>query len=242
MLVELQAEKKIRIMRLNNGENRFNREFVDAINHALDEVENDKAARALVVTSYHRKIFSNGLDLNWIVNLPFEDIEPFLIYFDRMLHRVFTYPKPMVAAMNGHAFAGGLFLALCADWRVMREDRGWCCVSEIDLGIDLPPGNAALVVHTVGFRRAEDLALTGRRLTAREALEVGLIDQVAGEKDVLPRAMAKAEELSAKNTELYARHKRTIRMEPARLLFEEDPKFISNMLKRNVDRRRSGAG
>jgi enoyl-CoA hydratase/carnithine racemase len=234
MMIEIEAVEGARILRMNHGENRFNREFVDAFNLALDEMETEGSVRALVFTSSHEKIFSNGLDLNWIIGQPPEEWARFLIDFDRLLHRLFVYPKPTVAAINGHAFAGGLFMACCTDWRVMREDRGWCCVPEIDLGIELPPGNIALVAHTVGHRQADLLALTGRRLPAREAQAIGLVDEVAEADQVLPRALAKAKELGAKNPRIYASHKRGLRAGAARSLAEEDPPFILSMLKSKI--------
>lgn len=233
-MIEIEAVEGARILRMNHGENRFNREFVDAFNLALDEMETEGSVRALVFTSSHEKIFSNGLDLNWIIGQPPEEWARFLIDFDRLLHRLFVYPKPTVAAINGHAFAGGLFMACCTDWRVMREDRGWCCVPEIDLGIELPPGNIALVAHTVGHRQADLLALTGRRLPAREAQAIGLVDEVAEADQVLPRALAKAKELGAKNPRIYASHKRGLRAGAARSLAEEDPPFILSMLKSKI--------
>jgi enoyl-CoA hydratase len=232
MLVEIEKISSVRVIRMNNqGENRFNGPFVEALNHALDEIEAEPGARSVVFVGAHEKYFSNGLDLNWLLTQPAEGWADFLVSFDRLLHRAFTYKKPTVAAMNGHCFAGGLFLAFCCDWRVMREDRGWLCIPEVDLGLDLPPGNVALISYVLGTRKTDILALTAGRLTAKEALEIGMVDEVAKKDEVLDRAIEQARKLSAKNPQNYATIKKSLRAAPARVLFEEDPPFIRALVK-----------
>ncbi|HUT51751.1 MAG TPA: enoyl-CoA hydratase/isomerase family protein [bacterium] len=232
MIVEIEAEQSARVIRMRSGdENRFNRGLVDALNRALDEIEGESSARSVVFTGAHEKYFSNGLDLSWLISQPHQIWSDFLVDFDRMLYRVFTYPKPVVAAINGHAFAGGLFLALCADWRVMREDRGWMCIPEIDLGLDLPPGNIALIEQAIGRRQTEVLSLSGTRLSAAEALKIGMIDETAPADQVLPRALETAKRLGAKKPAQYASHKKGLRAEAARILDEEDPPFIRSLVK-----------
>jgi enoyl-CoA hydratase len=232
MLVEIEAKDSVRIIRMNHAdENRFNGPFVDALFKALDEIEAEPGARSAVFTGAHEKYFSNGLDLNWLLTQPAEGWADFLVLFDRFLHRAFTYKKPTVAAMNGHSFAGGLFLAFCCDWRVMRDDRGWCCIPEVDLGLDLPPGNVALISYVLGTRKTDILALTAGRLTSQEALAAGMIDEVAKVDEVLDKAIEKARQLSAKNPQNYATIKKSLRAGPARVLFEQDPPFIRSLVK-----------
>jgi enoyl-CoA hydratase len=232
MIVEIESAGSARVIRMKSkDENRFNRELVDALNHALSEIEGDTAARAVVFTGVHEKFFSNGLDLSWLITQAAKDWADFLVDFDRLLLRVFTYPKPVVAAINGHAFAGGLFLALCADRRVMRQDRGWLCIPEIDLGLDLPPGNIALIAQAIGLRQAEILSLSGSRLTAGEALKIGMIDEAVTMEELMPRALAAAQKLGAKKPSQYASHKLGLRAEAARKLRDEDPPFIRSLVK-----------
>lgn len=232
MLVEIERNQDIVIVRMNNGENRFNGNFVAAMNEALDEIAANDDLRAAVFTGTQEKFFSNGLDLNWILQLPNEEILPFLLEWEKLLNRTFTFPKPLVAALNGHTFAGGLFFALCADWRVMRRDRGWCCVPEIDLCLELPPGNIALIAHVVGHRNTDYLAMTGRRLTAEEAQSLGMVDEVVEINEVIPRSILMARELGGKNPQQFASHKMKLRAGAAKVLAEEDPAFIEEMIKR----------
>jgi len=236
MFVDLDQDGAVRIIRMNHSaDNRFTQPFIDNLNQALDEIENDESARAVIFTGKQEKFFSTGLDLNWIITQPKEIWMTFLLSVDALLLRVFTYPKPAVAAINGHAFAGGLFIALGCDWRVMREDRGWLCVPEIDLGVELPPGNKALIAHVIGERRCEYLALTGKRLSGQEALSYGMVDELVPADKVMERALEAAKLLGSKNPKLYRLHKLDIRAEAARLLAEVDPPFIRALLSQGQD-------
>lgn len=236
MLVEIEKSGTVRVLRMNHPpENRYNRPFLDALNQAFDELEADASARAVVITSRLEKFFGNGLDLQWLISQPREIWAPFLIGFDQLLLRTLLFPKPLVSAINGHAFAGGLFFAFATDWRVMREDKGWCCIPEIDLGIDLPPGNAALIAHVLGTRATDRLALSGQKLGPAEALAAGMIDETAPAGELMDRALDKARELGKKIPHQFARHKATLRREPARILREEDPTFITEMLRARAE-------
>ena len=104
----------------------------------------------------------------------------------------------MIAAVNGHAFAGGAMLALACDQRVMRDDRGYFCLPEVDINIPFSDGMSALVRAKLSPKTSSDAMLTGRRWTAAEALEGDIVDATAPEAEVLPIAIARAKELSGK--------------------------------------------
>jgi len=229
MKVDVKNEDGVAVLTMDNGENRMSGPFVDLLHETLDALSGDAEVKAVVVTGAEEKYFSNGLDLAWIVKSPRPSWLPFLVRWEELLHKAFTYPKPLVAAMNGHAFAGGLFFALCADWRVMRKDKGWCCVPEIDLNLNLPPGNTALVAYAAGTKNADRLALSGMRVNAEKAMEMGLVDEVAAKDDVIPQARVAALRLAAKPPLMFTAMKRNIRSGPALLLKEEDPRYLKEM-------------
>ena len=230
-MLDLEEKEAIRIIRMNHaGENKFTKPFIEALNQALDQVEADASAKAVVLTGAAEKFFSTGMDLNWIMTLSKDAWIPFFLEMDKLLHRVFVFPKPMVAAVNGHAFAGGLFLALCTDYRVMREDRGYMCMPEIDLGIHLPPGTVELISHVMGARNSEFMALSGKRLTPKDALDLGAVDELAKAELVLPRSLEIARLLSAKIPKTYAQHKLQLRKNAARVMEIDDPPFIKEFM------------
>ena len=90
-----------------------------------------------------------------------------------------SFPIPVIAAMNGHTFAGGVGLAMACDWRVMRSDRGYICLNEIDVPIAFPRLTYALFKPKLPKNVLSDVTLRARRFNAPEALSKGLVDELA---------------------------------------------------------------
>jgi enoyl-CoA hydratase/carnithine racemase len=225
-MIRLEKQDDVGIMTMDyQRENRFNPAFLEGMLERLDEAEKDPGLRAIVVTGGDPKFFSNGLDLDWLVAHA-GDMDKVLAYLklvNSMFKRWTLYPKPTVAALNGHTFAAGLFMAAHMDFRFMREDRGWICLPEVDINIPLLPGMIAICQATMrpeGFRR---LYYTGARLTGPEAVEAGFVERVYPEEALLPACIEFASTLGKKKTATYAKMKHSIRREIARILDEVDP-------------------
>jgi enoyl-CoA hydratase/carnithine racemase len=226
MLVEIEARGVTRVMTMQSGEdNRFNPDFVAALNGALDEIEADDDARAVVVTAAQEKYFSNGIDIEWVAQSGPETMKVFFPNFLRMLARFLMFEKPMVAALNGHAFAGGFFFAMTADYRIMRDDRGWCCANEIDLGLPLSKGLLALPTYVVGNRIAERIVMTGERFTAPASQELGIIHETAKKEELLDKAVGIADMLGMKSPKIYADYKRDMRESTSAILLNDAEEY-----------------
>ena len=115
-----------------------------------------------------------------------------------LLARVLELGVPSVAALQGHTFAAGAMLALAHDERVMRADRGFFCLPEVDIGLPFTPGMNALITARVSQRTAHEAMTTGRRYTAPEALEAGILDATAAEDAVVSSAIERAAALAGK--------------------------------------------
>lgn len=215
-MISLSRTGAVFVLAMQGGENRFNRAFLDALAGALDEVEASTGPAALVTVGGDR-FYSNGLDLDWLLS-PGGEGPGFIGDFLAFLGRMLALPLPTVAALNGHAFAGGAMFALTHDFRVMRGDRGFFCLPEVDLGMPLAPGMNALITGKLDSRTASDLVLTGRRLGGSEALQRRVVDEIAAADEVLPRAVARAEALAAKDRGAYGRLKRDLFAEAIALL------------------------
>lgn len=231
--LETRVEERVGVMTMNyKGENRFNPGFLDEMMETLDAVEGDDAIGALVVTGGDPKFFSNGLDLEHIMARIAEPeaIVAYLGQVNAMFKRWTLFPKPTVAALNGHTFAAGLFMAAHMDFRFMRADRGWVCLPEVDINIPLLPGMIAIcqaVMPPKGFRK---LYYTGKRFTGPEAVDLGFVEAVYPLDDLLPESVSFAAELAKKRTRTYAEMKRRIRADVAHLLDEVDPKVFMETL------------
>jgi len=106
---------------------------------------------------------------------------------------------PTVAALQGHVFAAGAMLALAHDQRVMRAERGFFRLPEVDIGIPFTPGMSALIAARLPVRTAIESMTTGRRYGGEEAAAAGIVDEAVAEAEVLPRAMARAAALAGKD-------------------------------------------
>jgi enoyl-CoA hydratase/carnithine racemase len=189
-----------------DGENRFRPEVTERWHELLDELEARDGPLALVVTGEGR-YFSNGLDLEHLAAHP-EAAGPTVAGMERLLGRLLRFPAYTAAAIGGHAFAGGAMLTCAFDLRVMRGDRGWWCLPEVDLGLPLTPAMHAVVTARLPVATAQEAMLTGRRYTGPEAHEAGIVDAVAPEAHVLTACLARAEEMAGKDRSVIAEHKR----------------------------------
>ena len=207
-MIEVEQLGDVYVLHWHDNENRFNRTFVDAFHAALDEVAAVEGPAAFVTVG-EGKFFSNGLDLDWLTTEGADDAG-FIDDVHRMLRRVLALDMISVAAINGHAFAGGAMLATAFDYRIMREDRGFWCLPEVDLGLPLTTEMYEGLAAHIPRPALADAALTGRRYSGPEARAVGIVTDVAPEAEVLERAVALATSLAGKNRTVIAAHKRLL--------------------------------
>jgi Delta3-Delta2-enoyl-CoA isomerase len=207
-VVDLDRDGDVWILRMRDGENRFNQGFIDGFNAALDQVEAVTGPRALVTTG-EQKFYSNGLDLEWLSGKG-AGAAAFLTGVHRLFGRLIGFPAPTVAAVNGHAFGDGAILALAHDFAVMRDDRGYWCLPEADLGLKLTPEMFAVITAKLPARTAQEAILSGRRYRGPEAAEAGIVRETAGEDQVVARAVEVAAGLAAKDRATLIEHKRML--------------------------------
>jgi enoyl-CoA hydratase/carnithine racemase len=217
--MHLERRDDVFVLTLDEGENRFHRRFLDDMNRALDEVERSDGPAALVTTG-QGKFYSNGLDLDWLGGESATDGARFLDDVDRLFARVLTFPTATAAAINGHAFAAGLMLALAHDFRVMRADRGYACLPEIDLGVPLRPGMTATIQARLPQRIAHEAIVTGGRYGGADAEQRGIVDAAVPEADVLGRAIAMVAPLAGKDRATMAALKRGLYVHALEILEE----------------------
>lgn len=205
-MAQLDRDGEVFVLDLGTDENRFNPDSVAELNRLLDEVEAADAPRALVLAATG-KFWSNGLDLEWMAANAGE-IPSHVDNVHALLARVLTLPLPTVAAIQGHCFAAGAMLALSCDFRVMRADRGFFCLPEVDIHIPFTPGMAALIQGRLSKKAAHEAMTTGRRYGGTDALAASIVDIVAGEGEVLSNALDIVRSLAGKDGATMAAIKR----------------------------------
>ncbi|MBW2735329.1 MAG: enoyl-CoA hydratase/isomerase family protein [Deltaproteobacteria bacterium] len=231
--VTMHEEESVAVLTFSCGEdNALSPELVAALELKLTELEKDDSVRALVLTGGGAKAFCTGLDLKWLATKAKEPqcIGAYLKAINEVYLRLTLFSKPTVGALNGHTFAAGLFLAAHLDFRVMRDDRGWACLPEVDINIPLLPGMIAICEAVMPPQSFRQFYYTGARFTATQAQEMGFVDKVCSLDELLPQAVAFAATLGKKQTRTYAEMKRRIRQPIADLLRDEDPKHFAATL------------
>jgi enoyl-CoA hydratase/carnithine racemase len=230
-LVEYTMDENVAIVSFNNGENRFNPTFLDAVLSVLDDIEQNTEANALVVKSAHEKIFSNGIDLEWLYpyvqNKDLDTCKAFFYKLNDVFKRVLMYPMPTIAAMNGHSFAGGAILSCAFDFRFMRTQRGFFCFPEVDLGIPFLPGMTALLDKAIPKYKMVEMQLTGVRLPAEECEKHNIIVKACPVEDLLNEVIAFAKAQNKRRV-VILELKKVLYKSILHTLDEEDPPLIES--------------
>jgi len=199
-MIDLERRDDVFVLTMNDGENRWNTTFTRAFAAAIDEVEASEGAAALVTASSHPKFFSNGLDLDWVMGSdedpPGGDRQVFGEEFMTLMGRIITLPMPTIAAVNGHGFGAGFMVALCHDLRLMREDRGYLCANEVEIGITIPSTELALFRHKIGAAAFHETVMLARRWTGPAANAAGFVEAAVPLEELEDRAMTRAAELA----------------------------------------------
>lgn len=196
-MIDIERTGDVFLLKMDGGENRMNPAWLGAMNAALDEVDAAEGPKALVSTGAG-KFFSNGLDLDPLMASGRESMAAFVADVERLFARLLTAPFITIAACNGHTFAAGAMLALCHDFRIMREDRGYFCLPEVDLGIPFTPGMDRLIKTRLPQTVAHEVMVTGHRYGGTEAAAKGIVTAAVPEHAVLPAALDRASDLASK--------------------------------------------
>jgi enoyl-CoA hydratase/carnithine racemase len=221
-MIDLTRDGDVFVLTMNDGENRWTTTFVRAFAAALDTVEASEGPAALVTTGGTEKFYSNGLNLEWRRSEgehPGGDRSVFTAEFMGLMARLITFPIPTVSAINGHAFGAGFMAALCHDVRIMREDRGFVCANEMQLGILIPEPELALFRHKIPMNAYFETVQLARRWTGPDALAAGIVQQTASLDTLLASAKERAAQLApfGANREVYQTQKERIYGENATL-------------------------
>src|SRR3954471_24864484 len=193
--MRVERQGAVAVLRLENGKaNSISPAFLERLEGLLGQIAD---ARAAVIVG-QGSAFSAGLDLPSLVDLDRATMRRFIGHFDAVMLRVFELPLPLVAAVNGHAIAGGCVLALQADVRIGADvEKARLGLNETQLGIGLPAAVLETLRAQVPASSLTPIALEGRLLTPREALRLGLLHEVVPEAELLERAVARAAALAA---------------------------------------------
>ena len=175
---------------------------------AFEELEIIKGIRVVVLTG-NGKVFVAGSDISKFLQLDGEAAASQSMKTQRLFRRIETFKLPTICAINGYCFGAGLELAACCDIRI-ASDSAVMGHPEVDLGIVPGAGASQRLPRLVGLGRAKELILTGRRITAQEALQIGLVEKVVSRETLIPESQRLAEVVARKGQLAVAAAKRVL--------------------------------
>jgi enoyl-CoA hydratase/carnithine racemase len=205
MEISLRHEGSVAILTWNDGENRINADSLKRLNALLDELEATKGPLSVVLTGAG-KFFSNGLDLERFGANPVE-FAATIEELERTIGRLFLFPAYTVAAINGHCFAGGALISCAFDYRVMRDDRGFWCMNEAEIGLALDEKLWSILNHRLPRATAIIAATTAKRFGGPDALDAGIVEAITSEDEVVRLAIDVADRYAALDRTSLSKHK-----------------------------------
>jgi len=209
--------------------NAIDLEFVQDLVAALTAAEGADSVRAVVVTG-RGPCFSAGIDTKVVPTYGAADQRSMILGVDRVVHCLYGLPKPVVAAVNGHALGGGLVLAIAADFRVMTTESCKLGLTEVTAGISFPAAPMVVISAELAPETARALTLSGRVFGPREAEAMGIADELAASDALVSRACERAGMLA--RAPAYAAVKQQLRRDAitaiARIVDHEDDPLIGN--------------
>jgi enoyl-CoA hydratase len=185
-------------------------------------------ASAVILTS-QGKIFSAGVDLPQAAEGGRKYLRALVIALDEMYEELFYFPKPLIAAINGHAIAGGCVLACCADYRVLAKDAGRMGVTELRVGVPFPPFAFEVLRATTSPTHFPKFTASGDTFDTEAAIENGFADEAVSADRLMSRAMEKAGQLAAIRPEAFRVNKLHARA-PAKQILKNDRGRLANQI------------
>jgi enoyl-CoA hydratase/carnithine racemase len=209
--VDISREDGIATVVLGRGKvNALNLEVVRQLRQSFENLEKDDEIKGVILTG-RGKFFSFGFDIPEFLEQSREQFSDYLTAFTDLYTYLFLFPKPLVAALNGHTVAGGCMLATTCDYRLMVSGKAKISLNEVTFGASVFAGSVAMLKRCVGDGNAGKVLLTGKMFNAGEARELGLVDQVCTEDSLMTDAMKTAREFAARDTTAFGSIKRLLR-------------------------------
>ncbi|MEZ5358392.1 MAG: enoyl-CoA hydratase/isomerase family protein [Candidatus Zixiibacteriota bacterium] len=190
--------------------NAINEDVVAQLYSALRQLEADEATSAVILTGVG-DFFSFGFDIPEFYHHTPEEFRRFVVSFTNLYTYLFLYPKPVIAALNGHTIAGGCMLSNACDYRIVAEGKAKVALNELAFGSTVFAGSVAILRAIAGQVNAERVLITGYLFDNEQALKHGLVNEVIAADELMVRSRRKAEKYGAVHGQAYASIKRLLR-------------------------------
>ncbi|MEQ9618533.1 MAG: enoyl-CoA hydratase/isomerase family protein [Deltaproteobacteria bacterium] len=208
---ELSSAEGITTVTLNRPKvNALNEPFVDELKAVFGELGTDENTEAVILTG-EGSFFSFGFDIPEFLDYKKEDFHRYVTKFSELVRNMFVFPKPAIAALNGHTVAGGCILALSCDYRVMAAGKAKIALNELTFGSTVFTSIVEMLRYAVGSRNSQYLLFGGKMHSAEEALALGLIDEVSSAGDLNDAARRTALDFAGRDKDAFVSVKKILR-------------------------------
>jgi enoyl-CoA hydratase/carnithine racemase len=209
--IEAQKSDGIVTLMIKRGKvNALNNTVIDEMRVLLKAFERDPEVRSIILTG-SGKFFSFGFDIPEFLSFTKGQFREYLVNFTDLYTYIFSYPKPVVAALNGHTIAGGCMLALACDHRVMVSGKARISLNEIGFGASVFTGITEMLRFWAGSANATEILFSGALYSAQEAKGMGLVHEVAGADALMAAARKTASGFASKYPPAFASIKSLLR-------------------------------
>ena len=209
--------------------NALNEIMVEQLNNCFTDLETDGETASIILTG-QGKFFSFGFDIPEFLDYPKDDFVRYLTKFADLYTRMFLFPKPIVAALNGHTIAGSCMLATACDYRIMVSDSAKISLNEIGFGSSVFAGSVEMLGYCAGWRNAETILYSGGMYSADEAFGLGLIDMVSIGPNLIKDAESKARDLGQKDSIAFGSIKGLLREPVAERMISREKESIQEFV------------
>jgi enoyl-CoA hydratase/carnithine racemase len=224
--MQVSKDGEIATVTLNRGKvNALNEPMVEELTKSFEDLETDNEVRSIIFTG-SGKFFSFGFDVPEFLNYSKSDFIRYLEKFTNFYTYLFLFPKPIVAALNGHTIAGGCMLATACDFRLMVTGKAKISLNEITFGSPVLAGSVEMLRYCVGSRNAQSILYSGAMYSAEEACQLGLIDQVSSEDALTEDVRKVAQELAQKDSSAFRSIKHLLRKPAAEKMIKREKDAI----------------
>lgn len=226
----LSTNEQVAEIRLRRGKvNALNDQTVEEIRTCFQRLAAETDVRAVILTG-DGPFFSFGFDIPEFMDFSRESFSKFLANFTSLYAYVFMYPKPVIAALNGHTIAGGCMLALACDHRIMVGGKAKISLNEITFGSSVFAGSVAMLKSLVGNRNAQSILYSGGMYSAEAAMALGLVDEITSAENLSAEARAAAKRLTSKDAEAFRSIKSLLREGIAADMARQEPRSIKEFV------------
>jgi enoyl-CoA hydratase/carnithine racemase len=192
-LTKIEFDEGVSIIKMTSGvTNPISLKLIEEISKTLEELLENPETLGVVLTGSNEKFFSIGFDLPNLYKQGKEEMRTFYRSYNRLCLDIYTYPKPTVAALTGHAIAGGCILALCCDYRVIASGKKLMGLNEVKLGVPIPYPGDIILKQIIGTRFAQMVMEVGEFYEPEALMQMGMVNDVVRQKEVLKKALEHA--------------------------------------------------